>query len=280
MAIPGLKPSYEVRAKVRVGKKVESRSGKEIPTSVDYFICDDVEFARVVGEGRSELRIFLPYENTVECFSTGLEQWAGQMLVCYAKGEERNGTAYALRKSSMKSKGRDVNLLDGFEVLSDQKFGQDRSMVACRSRDCPMMKAKECKPMGRLQFFIDGIGKEGGVFQLDTKSWHSVENVERTLLSYSDPRGVPFVLRVSFTQQGDKRFPELTLEAEVEVNTPDDVALADALVQLDRAKTRENLAAVLDLTNPGWKQDEKVIQRIKDVGIEIAADAMLRKHLT
>lgn len=287
MAIPGLKPSYDVRAKVRVGKKSE----RGLPTSVDYFICDDPDFVRVVGEGKKELRIFLPYQDPADCFRTGLEQWQGQMLVCYAKGDEQDGTPFALRKASMKKGGQEVNLLRDFRILSDTPYGQDRRRVECASRDCPMMKSKACKPMGRLDFWIDGIGRDGGVYRIETKSWHGVENIERTLLSIPDPRGIPFVLRVSFTQLGDKRFPELTLEAEVEVNNDADVALADALIQLDKAVQatagtidasilRQPLAAVLDLTNPGWRENGTITAWVQEQGLREASKAMLKRHLT
>lgn len=290
MAIPGSKPEYEVRAKVRIGKKTTSRGGKEIPTSVDHFICDEPEFLRVVGEGKKELRIFLPFQHGEDAFRSGLEWWQGQMLVCYAKGDEQDGKPVALRKASMKRGGSTVNLLAGTELLSDETVGNDRRRIVCPVRECPVLKKKDCKPMGRLQFWIDGIGRDGGVYQLDTKSWNSVENIEKTLRSYSDLRGVPFILRVSFTVQGDNRFPELTLEAEtVEINSPDDAALADALVQLRKAvdmidgdeatsARRAALAAVLDLTNPGWREHQRIIDRIKDVGVYQAALATLERY--
>lgn len=287
MAIPGMKPSFEVRAKVRIGEKRQARSGSEYPASVDHFICDDEEFKRVVGEGKKELRIFFPFQHGADTFSTGLEWWQGSMLACYAKGDEEDGKPFALRRATMKQRGREVNLLEGFDVLSDGVVGNDRRKVHCRSRDCPTMKlgANGCKPMGRLQFYVDGIDRAGGVFQLDTKSWHSVENLEKVLRGYSDLRGVPFVLRVAFTQEGDKRFPELYLEAEapVEVNDEKDVALADALVQLRKAVDaaggeREALVAVLDVTMPGWREREDVIDRIKAVGVAEAARKTLERY--
>lgn len=287
MAIPGTKPDYEVRAKVRIGKKAQSRSGREIPTSVDYFICDDPDFARVVGEGQKELRIFLPFASGEDAFRTGLEWWQGQMLACYAKGETQDGKPVALRKASMKKGGQTINLLAGAEVLSDETVGNDRRRIVCPVRDCPILKRKDCKPMGRLQFYIDGISRDGGVYQLDTKSWNSVENIEKTLRSYSDLRGIPFTLRVSFTVDGDNRFPELTLEAEnMVVNDEKDVALADALIQLRKAfergeletEIRPRFAEALDLTAPGWRERQDVIDRIKAVGVVEAATKLLDRY--
>lgn len=283
MAIPDHKPVEEVRAKVRIGQKVQSRSGREVPSSVDYFICDDAEFLKVVGEKQNRLRVFLPFQSGEDCFPTGLEWWAGKLLVCYAKGETQDGKPVALRKATMKKGGQDVNLLADAELLSDEAVGQDRRKIVCPVRECAFLKSKECKPMGRLQFWIDGIDRRGGVFQIDTKSWNSIENVERTLRQYPDPRGVPFVLRVEMTQRGRDRFPELYLEAEVEIKNDADAALADALVQLRKmidldVPPRNALAAVLDITNPGWRERQDFIDRIKAVGVKQAASSLLARY--
>lgn len=289
MAIPDHKPVEEVRAKVRIGVKTE----RGFPSSVDYFVCDDPEFQRVVGEKKNELRVFLPFQHGDDNFPTGLEWWAGKMLVCYAKGDEIDGKPVALRKATMRKGGQEVNLLADAELLSDETVGQDRRKIVCPVRECALLKKKECKPMGRLQFYIDGCDKRLGVFQIDTKSWNSIENVERTLRKYPDLRGVPFVLRVAMTQKGRDRFPELYLEEEVVINNDSDVSLADALVQLQKSHDlavqvgdvggtgiKTSLADVLDLTNPGWRENQAFIDRIKEVGVVEAAKGVLKRHLT
>lgn len=287
MAIPDHKPVEEVRAKVRIGIKTE----RGLPSSVDYFVCDDSEFLRVAGEKPKELRVFLPFQAAEDCFPSGLEWWAGKMLVCYAKGETQDGKPVALRKATMKKGGQDVNLLADTEVLSDEVVGQDRRRIVCPVRDCTLLKTKQCKPMGRLQFYIDGIDRRGGVFQIDTKSWNSIENVERTLRHYPDPRGVPFVLRVEMVQpKGRDRWPELYLEEAVEINNDEEVELADALVQLRKESdaladgigalvtVKARICDVLDLTNPGWREREDFIARIRELGTEQTAKNLLERH--
>jgi len=289
MPIPGLKPQHDVRAKVRIGEKVTKQTSKgerTFPTSVDYFICDDSEFP--VGKPK-ELRVLLPFSFPGDNFSTGLEQWAGKMLVCYSKGETVDGRNVAWRKKSMKKGGRDVNLLEGFDVIG-REMGNERVGVGCAVRDCPMMLSKECRPMGRLQFWIEGIDPRLGIFQLDTKSWNSIEKIEATLATCGDPRGQVFLLRVEMQTQGSKHFPvvSLTPEAPVEINNENDVELAEAYVQLRRyldvqlrgeldalPEVRHSLAAVLDLTNPGWRERQDFVDRIKEVGVVEAAEKML-----
>jgi hypothetical protein len=289
MAIPGLKPTFEVVAKVRVGKKSE----RNLPQSVDYFICDDDDFNRVVGEGKQSLRILLPFAKAEDAFSTGLEWWAGKMLVCYSKGDEIDGKPVALRLESMRKDGRDVNLLAGTESLSDEVVGRGRRKIVCPVRDCEFLKNKTCKPMGRLQFYIDGIDGRRGVYQLDTKAWNSIENIEATLSRHTDLRGVPFILRVEFTQKGRDRFPELYLEEDMDVKNEADAVKADALLQLSKRisgvkadDSDENVAALklalaelLDITNPGWRDDEVVTGWVSAQGLIPAGESLLRRHL-
>ena len=72
----------------------------------------------------------------------------------------------------------------------------------------------------------------------------------------------------------------------MEVNNEQDASLADALIQLDRAvqqpalyDLRTHLADVLNLTNPGWRDDEVVVNWVKEQGVPAAAEMLLRRHL-
>ncbi len=156
--------------------------------------------------------------------------------------------------------------------------------------------------MGRLQFWIEGIDKHLGVFQIDTKSWHSVEKIEAVLSLYPDPRGIPFLLKVEMQTKGRDHFPVLTLEADVKVSeeeilleTPADMELADRYVQLRKAldayseqrvmgdePSEEQLVAVkgqlclvLDVTTPDWRNMPALIARLTEVGAPAAAAKML-----
>ena len=285
MAIPGLRPSFEVRGKVRVGEKGRTAGGKEYPKSTDYFVFDDAELLALVGEKPKELTVMLPFERPEDNFSTGLEQWQGAMLVCYTKGEQVAGRNAAFRRATMKKGGREVNLLEGFETLSDRVIGNERRAVACLDRDCPIMQKGDCKPMGRLQFFVKGISPSKGVFQIDTKSWNSIEKIEAFLSVLGDPRGQELTLRVEMWSKGTSKFPVIHLEGGNVVVTDETVPLADALVQLHRALSlddepgiRVELAGCLDITNPGWRQTPAIVDRIKDIGLKEAAKGLLARH--
>lgn len=286
MAIPGLKPSFEVRAKVRVGVKATSQGGKEYPKSVDYFVSEGWT------DQPKELTVLLPFERPEDNFSTGLEQWAGQMLVCYTKGETVNGQPVAFRKKTLKRGSQVVDLLKDFTVVGEQ-MGNERMPVACLARECHMMKAKDgCKPMGRLQFFIKGEDPALGVYQLDTKSWNSIEKIEAFLSVLGDPRGKELTLRVEMWSKGTSKFPVVTLEGGNVVMVIDndaDVTLADALLQLVKALelhehgsadlgVHRALCDALDISNPGWRDVPEFIARIKEVGAVEAAKGLLARN--
>ena len=78
----------------------------------------------------------------------------------------------------------------------------------------------------------------------------------------------------------------------MEVNNAQDVALADALVELDAALAMDDmkhgigsyrkmvLAKVLDLTTPGWKDNPTAVEWVKAQGVVAASRAILKRHLT
>ncbi len=282
MPIPGLKANYEVRAKVRIGLKKKTAGGKEFPSSVDYFICDDPEFA-ALGDKPREVLIRLPFATAADNFTTGLEFWRGKQLTCYSKGEPES-SPIAYRVESMVKPG---------DVLRGEKMGRgaERQPITCGFRDCEFFKSKDCRPMGRLQFFLDG-GRTDAVLQIDTKSWNTIEGIEATIGSAAaagDLRGRLFKLSVRMEQKGNQRFPvvSLTEEVEVKINSESDVAKADALVALagaiERGESPEDirplLAAALDNTNPNWRDNPGFIERIKEVGVVTAAKGVLERNL-
>ena len=272
MAIPGLQTKYEVRGKVRTGKKVNG-----YPRSVDYFLSDDPEFGALynISEPRS-LRIVLPHAEVDENFSTGMEWWVKSKqakkstLACYTKGD---GTAF--RKDQM---------LDPDDTVVGPKMGQDRLPIVCRFRECPQF-GHNCKPMGRLIFFLDG-GATDQVLEHDTKSWNSIERLTAALngARIKGPlTGRVFHLSVAFQTKGANRFPVLSLkEVSVEVNTPEDARKADGLIAMDKVADQPanvQLAVYLDTTrDDDWRNNEEFIALIRERGPE-AVVATLKARL-
>jgi hypothetical protein len=269
------KPSFPVRAKVRIGEKRQSQKGNSFPVSVDYFVSDDEAFKRLCGDKPQMIRVRFVYPDVADNFSTGMEWWVkgkGNTLACYTKDGEK-----ALRLDKM------VNPDD---TVVGEPLKSGRVPITCRFRDCPIFKRRDCKPMGRLVFQIDGDARDT-TLQLDTKSWNSIEALTAAFSALGDPRGRVFELSVSFHQKGRDRFPVLALkEADVIVNSTADAEKADALIQLDKAvsagdepASRIALAAALDHTNPGWRDNLDFGKRIQAVGVLAAAKGLLERNL-
>jgi hypothetical protein len=289
MAIPGLRPKFEVRAKVRIGEKRKSANGKEYPASLDHFVCDDPEFARLCGDKPKSITILLPFAEPDANFSTGLEWWRGKQLTCYSKGDTIRGIPVAYRVESMV--GED-------QVLSEEMKGKERRQILCPVRDCEFLKKKDCKPMGRLQFILPGLDPSGGVFQMDTKSWNAIEQIEGLLSVLGDPRGRPLTLKVDMVQKGRDKFPVISLEVQdMEVNTLEEADEADAqtaaIAELDKAVTDTDpsdqeikvaMAALLDITHTGWRDRPDFIEamkkRIEKDGVIGAGKVLLKNAVT
>lgn len=276
MAIPNLNLNYEVRGKVRIGKKNQ----KGYASSVDHFLSSDPE---VQGEPKT-LRIVLPHADVEPNFSTGLEWWVQtkekkNQLACYTK--DSGSEPVALRLAPYV---REDNVAVG------EQLKQGRIPIRCPFRTCPEFKAGKCKPMGRLVFFIQG-GRTDAVLQLDTKGWNSIEALTATLTGarmQGPLTGRVFDLSVAFENKGTSRFPVLSLTEVSEVlNTDKDAGYADALIAYQHAcesvpegevvDARVALAAMLDHTNPGWRDNPAFIDRIKEVGPETALDTLLER---
>ena len=284
--IPGSKPKIEPTAKVRIGEKRATASGGERPAALDYFVCDDDQFGQVAGDKPATIRIQFVHPLVDDAFSTGLEWWskkrgaAKPTLACYTKDGGSNPVALRLDKM----------LDEGQEPIAPPR-GAGRLPIACLSRECPHFKNKDCRPMGRLVFLLDG-GTH--VYQIDTKAWNSIERLEGSLrLAQArgplDAPGRLFDLSVEMVTKGRDHFPVMTIqEVQVEVNNVDDVLKADALVALVNALAEPDspevplrgfLAHALDRTNPGWRDNPAYVERIKAVGVRAAAEGVVKANL-
>jgi hypothetical protein len=284
MGIPGRTlDRLDPRGKVKIGERRTSRNGREYPAATDYFVSDDPDFARLYGDKPKTLRLTLPYATADENFPTGLERWLSsrqdrnrQVLTCYTKDDGPRPVALRL-----------TDFMRGDEEVRGDARGQ-RTPITCAADDCPFFKDKSCKPMGRLTFFLDG-DNHAQPLQLDTKAWNSIENLAGALKSCErlGPLNAPgrvFDLTVAFVSKGQNRFPVMSLTEANVVITPDNIDHADALMaargSLERGDTdtRVILARLLDGIRPGWRDDQRYIDRIKEVGADTALQAIFQRY--
>jgi hypothetical protein len=281
--IPGSKPKIEPTAKVRIGEKRVSQRGSEYPAAVDYFLCEDAQFAHVAGDKPRKLRIRFVHPAIEDAFSTGLEWWIKDknkrpLLACYTK--DGGSSPVALRMDKM---------LDAGQEPVGPARGNGRLPIACAARECPHFVKKVCKPMGRLVFVLDGGSH---VYQIDTKAWNSIERIEGELRLAQgrgplDAPGRIFELSVEMHTKGADRFPVMSIsEVDVELKTEQDEQKADTLLALDAAiaagdeqVVRSELARALDEFRPGWRDKPEFIARIQEVGVVAAAQGLIKSQM-
>lgn len=288
MAIPGSKPNYEVHAKVRIGEKRQSQKGTFYPAAVEFFRSDSPDFAELAGAKPRTLRIRFIHDGHDDAFSTGLEWWAkdknkNSLLACYTKGQTNaEGFPVALRKDQM---------LDQDDRVLGEGVGTGRLPILCRARECPQFKKKNCKPMGRVVFILDG-DPLSRVWELDTKAWSSIENLTGTLKlaqAQGSLLGRLFELSVSFQTKGADRFPVMTLKEISEIDPVTAKAVAGAERDIAREKVREArergvvddarslLALYFDHARPGWREDADWLAKFKARVEEVGYDDALKK---
>ncbi len=144
--------------KIRGGIKKLSKSGKEYPASTEFFVVPD-EVAAVVGSQPKKLPIKLPYNTIEQNFPQFLKSYKGGTLYCKGDGE----TASRLEDGEIKE-------------------------IECDPNTCPIYQKGECRPVGTLNFFIDGVDSLG-VYQFDTSSAANIINLNGAMRALKEKFG-------------------------------------------------------------------------------------------
>jgi hypothetical protein len=136
--------------KIRLGvKAVSTKSGKEYPREVDYFVVPD-EIAKVYGDRPKELDVMIPV-NDLDIIFPQKYTWYGQSRgpKCIGDGER------AMR----------VNEQGEFE-----------------ERECPceLLEEGKCQRRAHLMLILPKVSL-GGVYQIDLGSYHSIVDINSGL---------------------------------------------------------------------------------------------------
>jgi hypothetical protein len=160
--------------KIRLGvKDVSSKTGKEYPTAVDYFVCPE-EIKAVYGEKPKRLNIAFHSDDIEEIFPQYYKRYGKSTgLVCRGDGE----IATALNAETGE-----------FEE------------VGCDGTECDYYKKSQCKRIGNLHFMVLGVNRFG-VYQLDTSSINTILNINGSIEYAKKMTGgrlncLPFILDV------------------------------------------------------------------------------------
>lgn len=148
---------------IRLGIKVESPNKSPYPRPTDYFVCPP-EVQKVFGEKPTELSIMFPSDDE--------EQIARQYLRCYGQthglvcwGDGENGH-------------QKTDIHTGAIAGRDTKEWEWRD-VTCNPQDCPEFGAR-CRKVMNLMFMLPDVPGLG-VWQINTSSFYSIQNINTTL---------------------------------------------------------------------------------------------------
>lgn len=163
--------------KIRLGIRTE----KGYPKEVDYFVLDQdlpgrAKIIQLYGEKPKRILVTLVSSDAEEVFPHALKAYGkGLGLLCRGNGEK------ALRARVAKG-------TDGRDVI--QRDNSGRPLTEERSCPCDWLKSKKCRALGNLTIVLPEVGL--GVYQIDTSSWWSMQNVRSDLAflnSMFAPRG-------------------------------------------------------------------------------------------
>ena len=148
---------------IRLGIKVEPPDKSPYPKAVDYFVCPP-EVQAVFGEKPKELSIMFPSDDEEQIARQYLRCYGQTFgLVCWGDGEQGH----------MKTDMRTGAMAD--RNTKDWEW-QD---VTCNPQDCPEFGAR-CRKVMNLQFMMPDVPGLG-VWQINTSSFYSIQNINTTL---------------------------------------------------------------------------------------------------
>jgi hypothetical protein len=156
--------------KVRLGIKVEGRTGSTHPKATDYLVVPD-NVKTIFGEQPKEIEIMFPMDDPEIISPQYFKCWSySQGLICRGNGHQCD---------------RKVDVTTGDFANRDSKVTIMAKGI-CDPAECPKYQDGSCKRQMTLLFLIpkaEGIG----VYQLDTTSWYSIINVNSQI--GEDPPG-------------------------------------------------------------------------------------------
>lgn len=157
---------------IRLGIKQKTKSGKEYPKEVDYFILDPEtpsqaenqkliqEFHGLYGDRPKAIKIMFPLADPEKYFPQNYKRYGStSSLKCIGDGESAICTKSEFSK--------------GLKVLGKTETGLTK--VECHGKACIYAK-KECSAVGVLRVLLPEL-QGAGVWQITTGSFHSIVNL-------------------------------------------------------------------------------------------------------
>lgn len=173
--------------KIRLGIRKKNQAGKEFPGEVDYFVLSDCpEVEEVYGKSPKQLPVLFPVEDPSVIMPYRYAKWGSDKgLLCQGDGRT------CLRNVLNEETGE-------VEQVEGECPGPEDCEFACTKGDGTPVKKPLCIRQGTLNFILPGVSM-GGVYQIDTTAWHSINQIHDHLEYIRSMCG-----RVSWLMLGEK----------------------------------------------------------------------------
>jgi len=137
--------------KIHLGERVISaKTGNEYPNDLFHFRVPE-EVAAVYGETPASLDIMVPTPRIEEWFPLSLKRYQGEnKLTCRGDGELAH-------------------------CYNEEAGGWLEQ--PCLYKECEFWLAKKCAEIGTLMIVLPEVNMNGGIYQIDTKSWYGINAV-------------------------------------------------------------------------------------------------------
>lgn len=196
------------------------------PTSMRVILCND-DPEKILNSQLASFR------NVTEQ-GRGGKSYVRQVLYCYGDGE----TAYRLKTSD----------------------SNERDEMVCPNGDCPLQKAKKCKPAGNMYFQVPDLG--GGMVELITSGWGTIGAIEDKLEEISGITGgilagIPVTLVVKPDIARPKGIGQVTIYVvDIEYDIKEVMIAAVQMKDLRSHSTARQQAAAAAPEIQNWPDDE------------------------
>lgn len=172
---------------------------KGVPYGVDYFVVPP-EVQEIYGREPRELDVLIPGEDLDKVFPAWLKRYGDQFgLICRGDGETATLSAVYARKfgADYGVVARQLAAAAGGEGIGGWQYvfaatgeiapvevggdGAEWLRIPCAYKECPHYRAKKCTEVAMLNVLLPKVPGVLGVYQLDTGSFHSYQNVVNAL---------------------------------------------------------------------------------------------------
>lgn len=169
--------------KIHLGVREKSqKSDAEYPRPVSYFVVKEDDntpedmvqaFREVYGEQPDQLEVLFPSDDPGQWADANYKMYGSSwMLTCKGDGEK------ALAKWDVEQDGPRPEGVDSGTWANRNTKSWVYREVPCLAEECPMQLTKppRCRAIMQLQFLMPNV-RGIGVWQIDTGSWNSIQNV-------------------------------------------------------------------------------------------------------